>query len=320
MDILLAALVALAAVVGWTAFEARMASRLRRDRRPLVVRNTAVAGAQRLSVVANIGLIGLAVALSSLVAVPMWWSPVAVADPVVGAVLTGLLVLVALGVSVWAARRNRLPRDRRALLAVVATAVATEVLLRGLAIGLLDAAGWPVTAAVLVAAVATGLLQAWRAAPGSRGFGLVLATVLGFVLGLVVVLTGSVLAAAAIHVVVAVLGLTRSVPVAAHGAGCACGGHDHDAPGTTSVPSTTTGTTAAATTRTTGRTGAASPTGAAGVTAASGTTAASAAHPATSAVPGAAPAGSHSHASCGTTCDHASTSACSSCPLSRARV
>gem|GEM_PF-6075987 len=289
MDILLAALVALGAVAGWTAWEARMAARLRRDRRPLAARNAAVAGAQRLSVVAHVGLVTLAVALSALVQVPLWWSPVAVADPALGAVMSGLLVLVAVGAAVWAARRNRLPRDRRALLAVVATAVATEVLLRGLTLGLLDAAGWPVTAAVLVAAVATGLLQAWRAAPGSRAFGLVLATVLGFALGLVVVLTGSILAAAAIHVVVAVLGLVRTVPVAAHGAGCACGGHDHDATGST-TSTTTPGT------------------------------------PGSDPTPGTSPAGGvagsddHSHASCGTTCDHAGTSACASCPLSKARV
>ncbi|MGJ7441006.1 CPBP family glutamic-type intramembrane protease [Aquipuribacter sp. MA13-6] len=285
MDILLAAVVALAAVAGWTAWESSMAARLRRDRRPLVARNAAVAGAHRLSVVAHLGLVGLAVALAALVQVPLWWSPVAVATPSLGAVVTGALLLVAGGCVGWAARRNRLPRDRRALLAVVATAVATEVLLRGLLLGLLDAAGWPVTAAVLVAAVATGLLQAWRAGPGSRTFGLVLATVLGFALGLVVVLVGSVLAAVAIHVVVATLGLVRTVPGAGHTAGCGCGGHDHDATGTatfTTVP---------------GDPATPVPGGTAGTA-----------------------AGGHDHTTCGSTCDHAGTSACASCPLSKARV
>ncbi|WP_380166489.1 type II CAAX prenyl endopeptidase Rce1 family protein [Jannaschia sp. R86511] len=278
MDILLAAAVALAAVLGWTAFESTMARRLRRDTRPLRARNAAVAGAHRLSVVGHLGLVAVAVALAAIVPVPLWWSPVAVASPLVGGLTAGLLLLAAAATVAWVARRDHKPRERRALLAVVAAALSTEVLLRGLALGLLDLAGWPVTMAVLLAAVATGLLQAWRAVPGSRAFGFVLATVLGFALGLVVVLTGSVLAAVAIHVVVAVVGLARTVPTAAHGAGCACGGHDHDAP---------TGATSEA--------------------------------PASPDVAPAVTGRAHS-AACGSTCDHAGTSACASCPLSTARV
>jgi hypothetical protein len=296
VELLLAAGLTVAALVAWTAWETTMASRLRRDHRPLVARSAAIAGAHRLTVVAQLGLVGVAAVVATTVAVPLWWSPVAVADPVVGAVVTAVLTLAAAATVMWVARRHSAPQDRRALLAVSATALGTEVVLRGLGLGLLDAAGWPVTVAVLVTAVATGLLQAWRSSPGNRAYALVLATVLGFLLGLVVVLTGSVLAAAAIHVVVGALGLARTLPVAAHAAGCACGGHDHDAP----AP---------------GPAAAAGDPGAAAMTAAgaTGDTGAATAGPPTG-------AGTADHSSCGSTCEHAGTSACASCPLSAARV
>lgn len=299
MDILLAAVVAVVAVAAWSTWEASMAARLRRDTRPLVARNAAVAGASRLTVVAQLALVALASVLAAVVAVPLWQNPMAVAEPLVGGVVTALLVTGAAAAVWFAARRGRAPQDRRALAAAVATAVGTEILLRGLALGLLDAAGSPVTVAVLLAAVATGLLQARRAHPGSRAFGFVVATVLGFVLGLVVVLTGSVLAAAASHVVVVALGLARAIPVAP--SGCACGSAHHDHGSTTG---TTTGTT-----RTDG--GSPAPAGAA-------TPAATAA--ATAATRPAATKAGHSHASCGSSCDHAGTSACAVCPLSTARV
>lgn len=292
VSILVAALVVTAAVVAWTAWEAWMAARLRLDTRPLVARNAAVAGAHRLSTVGQVALVALAAVVAAVAQVPLWWSPVAVATPLVGALVTVVLVAGAAAAVVWARRRGRAPQDRRALLAVVATAVATEVLLRGLMLGLLDAAGWSVTVAVLLAALATGLLQAWRGAPGSRAFGFVLATVLGVGLGLVVLLSGSVLAAAAVHVVVMALGLARTIPSAA-AAGCACGGHDHDHGPTSATPAVVT--TGAATT------GAATT----GVTTATG-------------APAATDAGAH--ASCGSTCDHAGSSACAVCPLSTARV
>lgn len=207
-----------------------MTSRLQRDRRPLVTRNAAVAGAHRLTVVGQLGLVALAAGAAAIVGVPIWQSSVAMTEPWVGTLVTAVLIIAAAASVWWALREGRAPQDRRALLAVTVTAVATEVLLRGLALGLLDAAGSPVTVAVLLSAVATGLLQACRATPGSRAYGLVLATVFGFVLGLVVIVSGSVLAAAALHVVVNALGLARTMTAAtsAAAAGCACGGHDHD--------------------------------------------------------------------------------------------
>lgn len=238
MELILAASLAVAAVLAWTAWETTMASRLRRDRRPLPARNAAVAGAHRLTAMGQLGLIAVAVVVAALASVSLWWSPVAVAPVTAGVTVTALLVAGAGVAAGWTARRHPSRQDRRALLAVAVTAVATEVLLRGLGLGLLDAAGWPVTVAVLVAAVLTGALQGWRASRGSRGYAFVLSTVLGFVLGLVVVLTGSVLAAAAIHVGVASLSLARALAAAGQGQGCQCGGHDHETTGgsTTGVP------------------------------------------------------------------------------------
>jgi hypothetical protein len=294
VELILAASVALAAVLAWTAWEVSMASRLRRDRRPLVQRNAAVAGAHRLTVVGQLGLVGLSAVLASVAAVSLWWSPVAVATPLVGALCTVALAAAAAACVWWAARRHRARQDRRALLAVTVTALATEVVLRGLGLGLLEQAGWPVTAAVLAMALATGLLQAWRATVGNRAYALVLGTVLGFLLGLVVVLTGSVLAAAAVHVAVVAVGLARALPTPGSGGGCACGGHDHDH-GSTGTTSAAASSTAPGTTP--GATGATEPVGAE----------ATGAH-------------SDAHASCGSTCDHAGTSACAVCPLSTARV
>lgn len=280
MELILAAAVALAAVLAWTAWEVAMAARLRRDRRPLVQRNAAVAGAHRLTVVGQLGLVGLSAVLASVAATSLWWSPVAVATPLVGAVVTVALAAAAAAVVWWAAGRHHAPQDRRALLAVAVTALATEVVLRGLGLGLLDAAGWPVTAAVLAMALATGLLQAWRATAGNRAYALVLGTVLGFLLGLVVVLSGSVLAAAAVHVAVGAVSLARALPAPGAGGGCACGGHDHDHGATGTSTGEATGT---STGEATGHV-------------------------------------EDTHASCGSTCDHAGTSACAVCPLSTARV
>jgi membrane protease YdiL (CAAX protease family) len=277
VDLVLAAAAVALAVAAWTAWEATMAARLLRDRRPLVARNAAVAGAQRLTVVGQVGLVVVTTVAAGLVGVSPWWSPVAVVAPAVGWLVTGLAVLALGVVTVWAARRGPLPADRRALLAVLATAVATEVVLRGFLLALLEEAGSPVTVAVLLAAGATGALYAVRARPGSRGTAFVLGTVLGFGLGLVVLLTGSPLAAAALHAAVAVAGLARTLPGTHTATGCACG-HDHSG-AATAPTATTTGTT-------------------------------------TGATAGAA----HDHASCGTTCDHAGSAACASCPLSTARV
>lgn len=296
VHILLAAVVVIAAVVAWTAFEARMVARLARDTRPLASRNAAVAGAFRLSVLGQTALLALAVVVAGLTSVQLWWNPVAVAEPLVGGLVTAVL-LVGVGVACWwTARRGPAPHDRRALFAVAVTALSTEVLLRGLGLALLDEAGSPVTVAVLVTAVTTGVLQAWRSGPGNRANGFVLATVLGFALGLVVVLTGSVLAAAAVHVAVSVLALARTFPDRSHPAGCACG-HDHSAPPAT--PSTEEG----------------------GPSTAMASTPATTAAATTATTPG--PAAGHAtgaHASCGTTCDHAGTSACAVCPLSAAKV
>lgn len=290
MSILLAVAVTGVAVVAWTAWEARMAGRLRGDTRPLAVRNAAVAGAHRLSTVGQVALVALAVGVAALAQVSVWWNPVAVASPALGTAVTAVLVLAAVATVGWTGRRGCAPRERRALAAVVATAVATEVLLRGLLLALLDAAGWSVTVAVLVAAVTTGLLQAWRGTAGSRAFGFVLGTLLGVGLGLVVVLTGSVLAAAALHVVVVALGLARTIPVAVPGGtGCACG-QDHGAGG--HAVST-------ASDRVTGD------------------------HVPHDHAAGDHAAGDHAagdHAGCGSTCDHAGSSACAACPLSTARV
>ena len=307
VSILLVGLAGLVAVVGWTAWESAMTARLRHDTRPLVARNAAVAGAHRLTAAGQVALVAMATVLASLASVSLWWNPVAVAVPLVGGAVTVVLVAGAAAAVLWSRRRGPAPQDRRARLAAVATAFATEVLLRGLALALLDAAGSSITVAVLLAALATGLLQAWRAAPGSRAFGFVLATVLGVGLGLVVVLTGSVLAAAAIHVAVSAVGLARTIPVeAAHT--CRCGGADHD--------HGTTGSTTGSTTGPSGAPGTAGPSGAAGRPGA-GTPSPAAGDP----PGGSGPGGAHDgHASCGSTCDHAGTSACAVCPLSSARV
>jgi len=316
VDILLAAAVVSSAVAAWTAWEALMVSRLTRDTRPLPRRNAAVAGAHRLTVVGQLGLLALAVVASGLVAVPLWTHPTAVSEPVVGGVVTAVLVAAAGAGAWWAARRGFRPQDRRALLAVAVTAATTEVLLRGLGLGLLEAGGWGVTVAVLVTALATGLLQAWRARPGSRAYGFVVATLLGFGLGLLVMVTGSVTAAAAVHVVVAVLALGRTFPARDHAPGCACG-HDHAAvaaadqsgaapapsPGAAPAPHPGAATSAVVSTAAT----------AAVVDLDARTTAA--AVPARTGAPAVGV-----HAACGSTCDHAGSRACAVCPLSTARV
>ncbi|MFC3689931.1 type II CAAX prenyl endopeptidase Rce1 family protein [Aquipuribacter hungaricus] len=325
MDILLAAAVVAAAVVAWTAWEATMVSRLARDTRPLPRRNAAVAGAHRLTVVGQLGLVALAAVAAGLVQVPLWWNPSAVAAPAVGGAVTVLLLVGAGAVVWWAARRGHRPQDRRALLAVAATAASTEVLLRGFGLGLLDETGWSVTAAVLVTSLATGLLQAWRARRGSRGYGFVLATLLGFGFGLLVLLTGSVVAAVALHVAVAAAGLGRTFPARNHAPGCACG-HDHGE--TSSLPVVVPGPAAAGTgPAATGSAGTAVPAGSASSAVPSGAPADGTAPAVTDVrdgVTGHAHAGhSHaggSHAACGTTCDHAGSPACAACPLSAARV
>lgn len=311
VDILLAAAAVVVAVVAWTAWESTMVRRLARDTRPLQRRNAAVAGAHRLTVVAQLGLVAVAVVVAGLVDVPLWWTADALTPPAVGAVAAAALVAAA-GVALWwSARRGHRPQDRRALLAVAATAFATEVLLRGFGLGLLDVAGWPVTAAVLVTSVGTGLLQAWRAGTGNRAYGFVLATLLGFGLGLVVLLTGSVLAAAAIHVAVAALVLGRTFPARDHAPGCACGS-DHDHGAATTTTSTSTATATATATSSGAGTARVSAVGAdPGATNATGVTEAAGAA-------GTAPA--HDHSTCGSTCDHAGSPACAVCPLSTARV
>ncbi|WP_336922063.1 CPBP family glutamic-type intramembrane protease [Aquipuribacter sp. SD81] len=288
MDLLLAGAVVVCALVAWTAWESVMAARLRRDRRPLVARNAAVAGAQRLTVVGQLAVVVVTTAAAALTGLALWWSPVGVAAPALGWVAGGALGLGAAGLVAWVARRRPLARDRRALAATVATAVGTEVVLRGFGLSVLEAAGSPVTVSVLVAAAATGGLQAWRSRRGTRATAFVLGSALGFALGLVVLLTGSVVAAAALHVGVAVLGLLRTLPDPARAGGCACGQeHDHDAATTTSdvVPGT------------------AVPAGHERVDA-----------PGAGAV---TPAAAHA---CGSSCAHHGTSACTTCPLQAARV
>lgn len=314
MDILLAAVVVASAVAAWTAWEALMVSRLARDTRPLPRRNAAVAGAHRLTVVGQLGLLALAVVASGLVAVPLWTHPSGALSPVVGGVVTAVLVVAAGAAAWWAARRGFRPQDRRALLAVAVTAATTEVLLRGLGLGLLEASGWGVTVAVLVTALATGLLQAWRARPGSRAYGFVVATLLGFGLGLLVTVTGSVAAAVAVHVVVAVLGLGRTFPARGHAPGCACG-HDHGAvavlgqAGAAPRPAPGGAPRAAASTAST------APLVDLGAGTVAAVVTAAAAVPATT-----GPSAVGAHAACGSTCDHAGSRACAVCPLSTARV
>ncbi len=329
MDTLLAAAVVVAAVVAWTVWESTMVSRIARDTRSLPRRNAAVAGAHRLTVVGQLGLVAVAAVVAGLVQVPLWW-PAAAASPA-GLAATAAAVVLAGCAAGWAARRGHRPQDRRALVAVAATAFATEVLLRGFGLGLLEAAGWPVTAAVLVTSVATGLLQAARARRGSRAYGFVLATLLGFLLGLVVLLTGSVVAAAGIHMAVAALSLGRSFPARDHAPGCACG-TDHGAPAAATGTSREArgAATSAATAAAARSAGGATPTGAAtvhGTGTGTGTDAASApgqATPGPAAANGSGHGSAHgphaSHASCGTTCSHAGSSACAVCPLSTARV
>lgn len=311
VDTLLAAAAVVAAVVAWTAWEATMVSRLAKDSRSLPRRNAALAGASRLTVVGQLGLVAVALVVAGLAQVPVW-SLTAQTSPL-GLAATGLTLVLGGAALWWTARRGHRPQDRRALAAVAATAVATEVVLRGFGLGLLDTAGWSVTAAVLVTSVATGLLQAARVRPGSRAPGFVLATLLGFLLGLVALLTGSVVAAAAVHLAVAVMGLGRTFPARDHAPGCMCG-HDHGG-GTSTAAGTGTGSGTA--------------TGTAAGTAAEpggsrGTSSAGTAAPGTAGdTSGGAPHAAHgpgAHTSCGTTCDHAGSSACAFCPLSTARV
>lgn len=266
-----------------------MARRLRSDRRPLVVRTAARAGAEKLTALGQLGLVALVVAITSLTGVG-WSNDAAAVDPLTARVLTGFLVVGAL-LAVAATARGRLhPRSSWALAAVVLTAVTTELLLRGFALGAM--AELPVTVSVLLAALATGALQAWRS-PWSRGEAAAWATVLGFVLGLVATVTGSVLAAVAIHVAVSAVTYLRSLPRHDGTAGgCACG-HDHSA-GTAVVGADTLPATAAPSPAT---------------------------EAATAGAPAVTTAEAHEHtAGCGTGCSHSGSAACATCPLSTARV
>lgn len=265
-----------------------MARRLRSDlRRPLVVRTAARAGAEKLTALGQLGLVALVVAVTSSTGVG-WSNDAAAVDPLTARVLTGLLVVAAL-VAVGAAARGRLhPRSSWALAAVVLTAVMTELLLRGFALGAM--AELPVTVSVLVAALATGALQAWRS-PWRRLEAAAWATVLGFVLGLVATVTGSVLAAVAIHVAVSAVTYLQSLPHHDEdGGGCACG-HDHSADAAPAVAD--------------------SP----------AATAVTASATATADAPAVTTAEAHQHtAACGTGCSHSGSAACATCPLSTARV
>ena len=290
VTVLLGAFLLVAVVAAWTAWETTMAGRLRADRRPLVLRTAARNGAEKLTALGQLGLVALVVAVTALTGVG-WSNGAAAVQPLTARVLTSLLLLGAL-VAVGVAARGRLHRRRSwALAAVVLAAVMTELLLRGFALGAM--ADLPVTVSVLLAALGTGALQAWRS-PWSRLEAAAWATVLGFVLGLVATVTGSVLAAVAIHVAVSAVTYLQSLPRRDEtGGGCACG-HDHSADtmaaavapapveGTSSAPSSATGAAGAST-----------------VTSAEG----------------------HEHtAGCGTGCSHSGSAACAACPLSTARV
>jgi hypothetical protein len=81
VDIVLAALAVVGAVVAWTAWEASMVSRLARDSRSLPRRNAAVAGAHRLTVVGQLGLVAVAMVAAGLVEVSLWVHPDGVSAP-----------------------------------------------------------------------------------------------------------------------------------------------------------------------------------------------------------------------------------------------
>ena len=277
-----------------------MAGRLRTDRRPLVVRTAARAAAERLTALGQLGLVALVVAVTAVTGVE-WSNDAAAVTPLSARVLAGALVAGAL-VAVAAAARGRLhTRNSWALTAVVLTAVMTELLLRGFALGAM--AGLPVTVSVLVAALGTGALQAWRSPRGRLEAG-AWATVLGFVLGLVATVTGSVLPAVAVHVAVSAVSYVWSLPRHdATGGGCACG-HDHSAATADPVATDPIDTSPA----TTG----ASSTGPASNDPAS-------TDPASTATVVTAEAHEHT-AGCGTGCSHSGSAACATCPLSTARV
>lgn len=272
MTVALGALALVAAITLWTAWEKSMAARLRADRRPLVARNVARLGAERLTALGQLGFVALVVAVTSITGL-RWSTESAAVSPEVGTVVSGALVVAATVLLVLASRHRLRRRNAWALAAVVLSALGTELLLRGFVLAAL--ASVPVTVSVLVAAVATGALQAWRASPGRVGEAAAWATVLGFVLGLVATVTGSVMAAVALHVAVSGLAYLRMLPPEGAVAGCACGG-DHSDAGH-SGPEQTTGAPAS---------------------------------PATS-----------GHAGpCDNACGHAGTDACTTCPLSSARV
>ena len=214
MTSLVIAGVALAAVVGWTAWEAAMAARLRRSTALGREREAAVTGALRLVVLGQLAIISLCTGAALAAGVPLWRGSASLAPvaSVLAATVVGGAALVATIAAIgWLARRGLLPGRRWALAATVLTAVAAEVAWRGLALGALSTAGVPLTVSVALAAVAGGLTQAWRSVPGSRVTAATWSTVLGFLLGLVAVTIGSVAATAAVHVAVAVAGYARSL-------------------------------------------------------------------------------------------------------------
>ncbi len=212
MTSLWVAVAALAAVAGWTAWEAAMAARLRRHSPR--GRTGAVNGALRLVVLGQLALISLCTGAAVLAGVPLWRGTVTLA-PVTSAavaVAVGLVALLATVVMIgWLARRGLLRGRWWALAATALGAAATEVAWRGLALGSLSAAGVPLTVSVALAAVAGGLVQAWRSEPGSRVTAATWSTVLGFLLGLVTVVTGSVPVSVALHVAVAVAVYARTL-------------------------------------------------------------------------------------------------------------
>ena len=115
MDTLLAAVVVAVAVVAWTTWEAAMVSRLARDTRSLPRRNAAVAGAHRLTVVGQLGLVAVAVVVAGVVQVPLWWptgevSPVGLATT--GAALVGAGARSGGRRGAVTARRNRASSSR----------------------------------------------------------------------------------------------------------------------------------------------------------------------------------------------------------------
>lgn len=276
-----------------------MARRLRADRRPLVARTAARSAAERLTAVGQLGLVALVVAVTTRTAAG-WSNDSAAVSPLVAQILTGLLLTAAVATIVAVGRGRLHARNSWALAAVVLTAVLTELLLRGFALGAMSEL--PVTVSVLVTALATGALQAWRS-PRGRAEAAAWATVLGFVLGLVATVTGSVLAAVALHVAVSAVSWVHTLPRHDAVAGCSCG-HDHSA-GAVGTGGAVTATTGAPVTAATGT----------GAAVAAGTAATAPATVETS------DATSRLHPpDRGDTCSHGGTVACATCPLSTARV